>query len=353
MSTLDVAVSLLRGLHVAALVSLVGTLAFLIFVAPSATAEANSDALRLRQRLLHLAAGSAVCALGTGMVWLGSETAVIAGANGVAMTWHALPTVLLRTQFGHWLLARGALLLAILPMLRFSRVALAAAAIVAAIALAVQPMLGHAGAIGGNLGLTLIICEVLHLLAAGTWLGGLLPLFITVGTLPRKAGATACFSFTPIGLSAVLVLAGTASVQVAEFMGGLPGLFGTGYGHVALVKLALFVVLLALAALNRLVLTDRLLGPDAAAAQRHMRRSIATEAALGTLVILTAGFLASHTPGTHEQPVWPFAWRLTLEIFISRSFAAKSSARWWLLGWRCFWPSPVSSGAWRGGLRSR
>ena len=41
MSTLDVAVSLLRGLHVAALVSLVGTLAFLIFVAPSAMAEAK------------------------------------------------------------------------------------------------------------------------------------------------------------------------------------------------------------------------------------------------------------------------------------------------------------------------
>ena len=43
-------------------------------------------------------------------------------------------------------------------------------------------------------------------------------------------------------------------------MGGLPGLLGTGYGQVALVKLGLFVVLLALAALNRLALTDRLAG---------------------------------------------------------------------------------------------
>ena len=74
------------------------------------------------------------------------------------------------------------------------------------IALALQPMLGHAGALGGRLGTTLIISEILHLLAAGAWLGSLLPLFITIGTLPHNAAATACRSFTPVGLSAVLVL---------------------------------------------------------------------------------------------------------------------------------------------------
>ena len=38
-----------------------------------------------------------------------------------------------------------------------------------------------------------------------------------------------------------------------------------------------------------------------------MRLSIAAEMVLGALVVITAGFLASLTPGTHEQPVWPFA----------------------------------------------
>jgi hypothetical protein len=56
-------------------------------------------------------------------------------------------------------------------------------------------------------------------------------------------------------------------------MGGLPGLFGTGYGQVALVKLGLFVVLLALAALNRLALTDRLAGTASDAPRHHMRIS--------------------------------------------------------------------------------
>ena len=183
-------------------------------------------------------------ALIVGIAWLAVESAVIAGAGSVAMTLQALPVVALRTQFGQWLLVRGVLLLAALPLLRPWRAGNAVAAVLAAMALALQPMLGHAGALGGSLGTTLIISEILHLLAAGAWLGGLLPLFITLGTLPHNAAATACRSFTPVGLSAVLVLGGTATVQVTEFMGGVPGLFGTGYGHIALVKLGLFAVLL-------------------------------------------------------------------------------------------------------------
>ena len=184
------------------------------------------------------------------------------------------------------------------------------------------------------IGTTLIVSEILHLLAAGAWLGSLLPLFITIGTLPHNAAATACRSFTPVGLSAVLVLGGTATVQVTEFMGGLPGLFGTGYGHVALVKLGLFVVLLTLAAINRLALTDRLAGTAPDAARRHMRVSVATETVLGTLVVLTAGFLASHAPGTHEQPVWPFAWRPSLSVVL-RAGAARRSDRRAARRWRC------------------
>ena len=244
------------------------------------------------------------------------ESAVIAGADSVAMTLQALPVVALRTQFGQWLLVRGVLLLAVLPMLGPRRAGNAVAAVLAAMALAVQPMLGHAGALGGSVGTTLIISEVLHLLAAGAWLGSLLPLFITIGTLPHNAAATACRSFTPVGLSAVLVLGGTATVQVTEFMGGVPGLFGTGYGHVALVKLGLFA-----RAARRSPRSIAWRSPNgwpeahrtprgATCASRSPPRRCWARA-----VVLTAGFLASHAPGTHEQPVWPFAWRPSLSAF--------------------------------------
>ena len=314
MSTVEIIVTALRGVHVAALVSLFGTLVFLTLTARAAMAEAPDAAPRLRRRLLRLAAGSAVCALVVGAVWIVVETVAIAGTDDAASTLQALPVVAWQTQFGQWLLLRGVLLLAVLPLLRPRR-GTTIAAVLAAIALVVQPMLGHAGAIGGGVGEALITSEVMHLLAAGAWLGALLPLFITIGTLPHNAAATACRSFTPIGLSAVVVLAGTAIVQVTELMGGMPGLFGTGYGRVALIKLGLFVVLLSLAALNRLALTSRLAGPAPDAARRHMRASIATEAVLGTAVVITAGFLATHEPGTHEEPVWPFPWRPDFSAF--------------------------------------
>ena len=46
-----------------------------------------------------------------------------------------------------------------------------------------------------------------------------------------------------------------------------------------------------------------------------MRLSIAAEMVLGALVVITAAYLASLTPGTHEQPVWPLPWRPSLAAF--------------------------------------
>ena len=307
-------VATLRGAHVTALASILGALMFILTVAPPAMREAREEVRCLSARLLRVARVSAVLALVSGILWLGLEAAVIAGADSVRMTLRALPVVALRTQFGQWLLLRLGLVLVLLLVLRPRHANIVIATLLAAAGLAVQPVLGHAGAIGGSAGTTLIVSEIIHLLAAGAWLGGLLPLFITIGVLPHGAAATACRYFTPIGLTAVLLLGGTAVVQVAEFIGGLSGLFGTGYGQIALAKLALFIVLLTLAALNRLALTERLAETKTGGARRQMRASIALEAVIGTIVIILAGFLASRTPATHEQPVWPFAWRPSLAV---------------------------------------
>ncbi len=206
------------------------------------------------------------------------------------------------------------LILLLTPLAR--RIGLATALMLAGTALAVQPMVGHAGAIGGAAGIELIASETLHLLAAGAWLGGLLPLLMAVSLLPHRAAAIACRNFTPVGLSSVLILAGTRAIaQVTELMGGLSGLFGTTYGHVALIKVGIFLALLTLAALNRLLLTEHLAQNTAGITQRHMRLSIAAEMLLGIAVVITASFLATLVPGTHEQPVWPFPWRPSLLAF--------------------------------------
>jgi putative copper export protein/mono/diheme cytochrome c family protein len=312
MGSLEIIVAVLRGVHLAALLSLFGTLLFLVVVAPAAT---TAGAIRTRLLLQRVARGSAACALLAGMAWLIVAGAAIAGTRGIAMTLHALPVVALQTQFGQWVLLRLGLLIAVLMLPLAKRLPRAGAIVLAGAVVAVQPLIGHAGAIGGGLGIELIASEALHLFAAGAWLGGLLPLYVAISILPVEAATAACRSFTPIGVSAVVVLAGTAVVQIAEFIGGVPGLFGTVYGHIALVKIGLFLVLLLLAALNRFVLTERIAGAAPVTARRHMRRSIAAETVLGGLVVITAGFLASSTPGIHDQPVWPFAWRPSLDAF--------------------------------------
>ena len=264
-------VATLRGAHVTALVSLLGTLVFLLVVARPPTEEASENARGMTPLLLRLARSSAILALIIGIAWLVGEAAVIAGADSVRMTLRTLPVVALRTQFGQWLLLRLGLILVLLLVLTPRHANIIIATFLAAASLAIQPILGHAGAIGGSVGATVIVSEIVHLLAAGAWLGGLLPLFITIRSLPHGAAATACRNFTPVGLCAVLLLGGTAVVQVAEFMGGLPGLFGTAYGQIALAKLALFIVLLTLAALNRLALTERLAETTTKRARRQMQ----------------------------------------------------------------------------------
>jgi putative copper export protein/mono/diheme cytochrome c family protein len=305
MTGADIAAALLRGLDVASLVFWFGTLLFVAAVLPTAPGPAS-----LRRGLLRLARVGALAGFLTAAVWLVLQTAQIAGADSVAATAHALPAVALHTQFGHWLLARVALLVGALALPRSA--GLAIPLVLAGAALGMQPMLGHAGAIGGAAGMELIGSEALHVLAAGAWLGGLLPLCIAVARLPHPVAASACRSFTPIGLASVLILGGTAVVQAATFMGGLPGLLGTSYGRIALLKLTLFLLLLALAMLNRFWLTERLV----AGSRRHIRLSIAGEIALGLCVVLAGGVLASRTPGTHEQAVWPLPWQPSSASFV-------------------------------------
>ncbi len=163
-----------------------------------------------------------------------------------------------------------------------------------------------------ELGASIVASEALHLLAAGLWLGALPPLWLSLGRLPARAGATVCERFSPIGLGCVLVIAGTGLAQGIELIGGLPGLLGTHYGQIALVKIALFLLALVFAAMNRLRLTDRL-SKDALDARGRLRLSVAGEGVVGLAIILAAAFLASSMPATHETPVWPLTWRPNVE----------------------------------------
>src|SRR5689334_23982440 len=122
---------LLRGIHVAALGSLFGTLMFTRWALPAGGEAA------LRKLLLRVARLSLAIACFAGFAWLVTESAAMASADDVGGAFHALPIVALRTHFGHWMVLRLGLLILILPLLRRPTIALA----VAGAAFAVQPML--------------------------------------------------------------------------------------------------------------------------------------------------------------------------------------------------------------------
>ena len=292
MDSTDPALVLTRALHVSALCAGFGTLVAL---------RALVSSVQAREPLLRLAAFALAAGLLTLVPWLLLQSAVIAEVHTAAQLPDATVLVLSRSWFGHVVLARTALLAGALLLCRFGWPGLAV--LPAALALMTEAVIGHA--VNGEL--SLVAAEALHVLAAGAWLGALPALLVLV----RGSDAiVAAQRFSGLGMGAVAVVAGSAVALASEQLGGIGGLFGTEYGAVVLLKLALFVGLLVLACLNRLVLTPRLptTGPG------MLRISIMLEIGLGLCIVSAAMWLASLMPGAHQQPVWLYAWRLSLAI---------------------------------------
>jgi putative copper export protein/mono/diheme cytochrome c family protein len=306
--------ALVRGLTDVGLISAFGTLTFRIFVLPRALAAAPANGIAVIDRhLLLLGRASLALALLASLAWLVLTAGVIAGTSGLAESLSATPAILSGTFFGHLVAAQIAVLLATGLTLggggRSLRWWLATG--FSAVATGLQAGHGHAMAMYDGPSL-LLLSQVLHLLAAGAWLGGLLPLALAVRVLPPKTGALAARWFSPLGQLCVAGLVASAGFQFWVMIGGLAGLVGTAYGWIALVKALLLLVLLGLAATNRYRLTPVLLRTEAPFASRALLRSIAWETGAGLLVVLAAAVLSSLPPAMHMQPVWPFSEQLSL-----------------------------------------
>jgi putative copper export protein len=268
----DLALAIIRASFLAGVLSLAGTLAFQLLVAPFAFRRVAWPSLAL--------------ALIGGGAWLVLQSGALAGVSAVSDMLAAVPTVLGQTWFGATMLARFAALLlaALLIGVTASRWWLAAALLCASGALAAQVAIGHAYASGDQL---LMASLALHLLAVSAWLGGLLPLWLAI----RYA------------LIAVAVIVASGVLQARALIGSWSGLFDTLYGQIALIKIGLLIGLLALAVINRLVFTPAL--DRAPRDQRQLRVSLSVELALGVCVIAVAGLLASQAPPMDAQMAAP------------------------------------------------
>jgi putative copper export protein len=299
----DLLLRVARGLNLVSALSLFGIVVFaLAIAAPLARQQAGIVLLARLQRLLL---ASALLNLASAAAWLPMQARAMAGpAEGYALI-EQLTLVATGSTFGRALLLRTLLLAAgaLLAGGLSSRLRLAAATLAALAGLALQSRLGHAAAADSAL---LAIAGGLHVVAAGAWIGGLVPLAIAIATLPGTEAGFAARRFSWIGLAAIGTLIATAFAQADALIGDLGGWFGTPYGLWALAKIAGLLTLLLLAAINRFIFTPRL---DAATGRRGLVASIGVETAVGLAVVIAAVALATSPPAAHEQSWWPFPLR--------------------------------------------
>jgi putative copper resistance protein D len=318
-----------RALHFAASISLAGVFAFECLVAAPAlrAAGAGTAAAALRRRWRQLAWASLALALLSGAAWLVAVAADMSGEPlRLVLSRGMLGVVLTGTRFGEdWLLRLGgaAVLGGLLAARRrWDTAALTwAALVVAAAMLASLAWAGHGAATAGSAGELHLAGDIVHLLAAGTWLGTLPPLALLLTTARRTGNAALARAvsrrYSLLAILSVTALLAGGIVNTWFLAGSLPALVGTQYGRLLLAKIALFAAMLIVAAVNLLRLTPRLSVTTGAAAGRtaaQLQRNTLVEAGLGLGVVVIVGLLGTLPPGLHEQPGWPLPFRLDLAV---------------------------------------
>ena len=286
-----------------------GSLSFWIAVAPASVRRTNAALFAAVLPRLHgIARWAVAVALLAAVLRLLAESQTIAG--GGAFDWPGaglLGQLMTATGFGQAWLLRVALLAALLLVLTAppSRVTEPVGAGLGLAAVASLAPAGHAAATDA----AAAAGDVLHILLAALWLGGLVPLALVLRALGHDPAAAArvgmplCRRFSALGVVCVGGLLATGLVNAWSLVGSIPGLVGTEYGRLLLLKIAFFFTMIALAAVNRQRLTPALADPGAA---RRLARNAAIEAAMGFLILADVAVLGISVPAAHDQPLWPF-----------------------------------------------
>ena len=245
-----------RAVHFAAMMMLEGAIVFRFLVADPILGAAGGEEQRVLRRLLAWT------------VWLGLLVGIVSGAawlillagriRGLApaatLSQGVAWIVLTQTRFGETWQVRSVLaVLLAASMFALNRGSpnsqrwlgavsiILAASLVGALAWA-----GHGAATPDAIGDVQLTADVLHLVAAGIWIGGLLPLTAMLVTARRQGdvrsiaiAAEVTRRFSVLGVASVLTVLVTGMVNTYVLAGSLPALVGTPYGRLLLIKIGL------------------------------------------------------------------------------------------------------------------
>jgi copper resistance protein D len=167
---------------------------------------------------------------------------------------------------------------------------------------------GHAGSGAGELGILQLAADVLHLIAAAAWLGGLVSLaFLLAAACRQDALAWASVArdatrrFSALGIVSVGIILATGMVNSWILVGSLHALTVTEYGRLLMLKIVLFAAMLLIAGVNRFWLTPQLAlrSGSLPRALRQLARNSMIEIALGLAIFAIVGALGTMHPAIH------------------------------------------------------
>ena len=300
-----------RAVHIAVSILLAGIFTFDLVTLGLTGLSENNDLHEIERRLFRLTVWSLIAALLSALLWFWLEVASISGLplknTFSASAWG---TVLLETRFGRvWQLRFGLIAIAFvlvasaLAQVKARRALIAVLWLISILLLVSLACISHAAAATmqplGALG------DMIHLCAAGLWIGGLVPLAIFLACVRASFSLSEMvpyvlprFSTLSLFCVSVLVVSGISNSWL--LVGSISALFATPYGQLLLFKLALFAILVAFGARNRFLVKAKL--PKAAADPNllsQLRRNVICEACLGVAVVVIVACLGVTPPAGH------------------------------------------------------
>jgi copper transport protein len=164
-----------------------------------------------------------------------------------------------------------------------------------------QSLFSHAGAAQEMI--PAVGADWLHLTATVLWVGGLLHLLNAIPAVRKIAGLSGLSlmvgHFTNFARVSVAALVLTGLYAAWLQVGSVEGLTGTLYGRALLVKLLLFLPVLALAGVNLLITSRRLKAGESLWAGR-LRGLVCVEIVLTLGILLAVGLMTSITPARNQ-----------------------------------------------------
>ena len=303
-----------RAVHFTATAILAGSLMFWTLVAAPILRSSEAAAIVWLQTLRAAWISLAIAAV-SGGIWVLLQAAAMSGLPfGDALTADVMSTVVNETQFGLVSEIRFALAIILAGCLAYDGLLwVRGLALISALGLiAALAWTGHAGSTVGEAGILHLTADVLHLIFAATWMGGLVSLARLLAAARRSrtdAWALVALSttqrFSTLALISVGSIVATGIINAWILVGSLHALIITDYGRLLMLKVTLFAAMLMIAVANRFWLTPRLAVPPGSEprlkALRQLTRNSMIEIVLGLMIFSIVGLLGMLHPAIHFE----------------------------------------------------